>query len=124
MSEEVKSAALDSEVLPEQVPSAHPSTQFRSEFRSVAPSSNVQPSLQQSVQPRSPAQNSSPYVPLEVIAKQIQLKHSSPMTQLEQDVPWKLVFVVYVLFAVGALILFALFLMTMIRIYKQQAYCS
>jgi hypothetical protein len=45
-----------------------------------------------------------------------------PFARLEQDVPWKLVFVVYVLFAIGALILFGLFLLIMIRMYKQRVF--
>jgi hypothetical protein len=45
-----------------------------------------------------------------------------PLTQLEQDVPWKLIFVVYALFAIGALILFGLFLMIMIRMYRQHVF--
>jgi hypothetical protein len=99
MSDEVKSAA-DSEVFP-------------------------QPTLSQPKSPelRSPAPG--PYVPAESISKQLhQFKQTCPNAQLEQEVPWKIVFVIYVLFAVGALILFALFLLTMIRIYKQQAFCS
>jgi len=45
-----------------------------------------------------------------------------PLVQMEQDVPWKLVFIVYALFAIGALILFGLFLMIMIRMYRQQVF--
>ena len=45
-----------------------------------------------------------------------------PMTRLERDIPWKLVFVLYAIFAVGGLVLFGVFLVTMIRIYKQQVY--
>ena len=43
----------------------------------------------------------------------------TPMTILERDIPWKLVFVLYAFFAVGGLVLFGVFLVTMIRIYKQ-----
>jgi hypothetical protein len=102
MSEEVKTA-LDVEVLP---PATLSNTQPRSpKLRSPAPSSNN--------------------VAHESMTKQLhQLKQTCPMAQLEQDVPWKIVFIVYVLFAVGALILFALFLLIMIRIYKQQVFCS
>ena len=46
----------------------------------------------------------------------------SPMTMLERDVPWKLVFMLYAFLAVGGLVLFGVFLVTMIRIYKQQVY--
>lgn len=46
----------------------------------------------------------------------------SPATRMERDIPWKLVFVLYAFFAVGGLVLFGVFLVTMIRIYKQQVY--
>lgn len=51
-----------------------------------------------------------------------QAQRLPPLTQLEQDVPWKLVFVVYALFAIGALILFGLFLMIMLRMYRQHVF--